>query len=132
MRGKLMRVLVVIAMSVGSPVLAQGVHGASGIQAPNNTQAWARGGSVDAARQRAENERLERERLARLERARQERERIARMERERQERERIARLERERQERERIARLERERQERARWNRGNPMHGRSASSSRRG
>ena len=122
MRGKLMRVLVVLAMSVGSPVLAQGVHGASGIQAPNNTQAWARGGSVESARQRAENERLERERQARFER-----EKKARLERER-----LARLERQRQERERQARLERERQERARWNRDHPMHGRSAGNSRRG
>ncbi|NVI97387.1 ATP-dependent DNA helicase [Myxococcus sp. AM009] len=122
MRGKLMRVLVVLALSVGSPVLAQGVHGASGIQAPNNIQAWARGGSVESARQRAEYERLERERQARFER-----EKVARLERER-----LARLERERQERERIARLERERQERERWNCGNPMHGRSTETSRRG
>ncbi|MFP2962048.1 ATP-dependent DNA helicase, partial [Myxococcus sp. 1LA] len=72
MRGKMMRVLVVIAMSVGSPVLAQSAHGASAIQPPGGTSARSHSGSMESARQRAERERLERERQARLERERQE------------------------------------------------------------
>ncbi|MFP2928014.1 ATP-dependent DNA helicase [Pyxidicoccus sp. 3LG] len=130
MRGKLMRVLVVLAMSVGSPVLAQGVHGASEIQDSSSVQGWTQRTHVESARQRAERERqarIEREKKERLER-----ERLARLERERQARIERERQERARQERERLARLERERQAREHWNRENPMRGHSARGSQRG
>ncbi|WP_426745443.1 ATP-dependent DNA helicase [Myxococcus faecalis] len=103
MNSKLMRVLVVCSLTMGSPVLAQSVHGASPVATQKVTE-WAEG--------QRNVSRADRERQARLEREREERERQARLERERQERERLARLERERQERERLARLERERRER--------------------